>query len=1255
VKRLIFASVVILALATLTFWGNRIAGRMLDAELGPLLTRELGLPVQLSPIKTKLLKLQANSPKLIMGNPQNPAVVATDVEVTLSLPALLHGEIRLKIADAADLMVRPSRWPSSNTPPPHDYHFLDQWLPRSLQLETGRYVSDSGDSYPLSQLHWQRQANGSATARWSEARTAGELTLLAKLKSLPDLLQLAPVEIELTGELAGKTDSQVSMKAAVQPGTKSAYALQIDLQGAGMTAHMTATGQTPWGLPDESETTIPLLETNRLLDLIKSYSESGQSDELAAQLASTLPQLQLPSHRGHVAINKILIADEMGKESAFDFTSGQQGLQISVLSSKGPTGILTGELGIVSDDQGWMVNMDATIQAREDDSSIAAQFLESDWLWRTGWAKLNGKGNTWGGLLNSLQGDISLAGHYRNEVKTPVTVNAQLDNRQEEFALDSIAITLGEGQVSGSAALSGMGQHKLTMDLKGDHLDMGFLFFDDDAQQLHGIALPEFLGFLPGVDLDVKLSVAGLTAPSLSLTQAQATLERTRQGGKLEMTGAGTHAGTIQLTLAAQTPPGQPDTFQLNTVFSQLDIPAMFRQQMFLHTRSSGRMDFQSQGHGIKEIFTAMQGKTTMTVEIRADDDWQRNSKEEENLVFSCDAHLLIDKDRILGVQIEKLDIDSIQQDLTGDLSLVSGREPWLVADLESEMLNVSGLLALLPRSTEEADDSDLLQSLRRLGAAQISLDIKSLIMRDLPLSDMHLEVASGRDVIAVKQFDFVTKNGTFKSQGEITWKNQIAKLESTVELSNVDLDQFLISSKDVEYVPVSGSAKLLSEGARIEDMVSNLTGYVDLQAGDQQQSNLPQSRRKLAMKASRLPDGMQAEISSLQWGESELSGSVRYRRTTPPSLDINIHSGTLSLLPWEKADAKANEKDVKRDTGATLGSAARASADFVGNVLLSPLRFISGDDKAAPGDKLFSNDPLPLDSLKNFNMKLSGQLDSLLSTVVDAKELSFNGELIDGQLSLKTSSGGLSDGTGEITVAVDSSAAPPTFKLTSTFENVRGLTSQNTFPHSGFISLDSRGQSQAEVAANISGLVYLELGQGPFDYANSTLLTANIATSVFQTLIPGIDHQKPKMKCGVTVGVFQDGIGATPYGFAARTNQANLLGRMHIDLGKETLLMSLDSRSRKGVGLSVGNVFSNTIQIKGPLTDPRIVPDATGLAWRGVAAFMTGSLSVLGESVFKRVLAADNPCTSIKKIIGKELCPKNPIAASSKMVCPSG
>ncbi|MFT4614756.1 MAG: hypothetical protein ACI9NT_001907 [Bacteroidia bacterium] len=1250
-KRLIFASILVLSLAVLGFSGNRIAGSILSAYLPPLLTEQLGLQVQLTPLNVQLLQLSASSADLVMGDLRDPAVLAKNIKVSLVLTDLLHGEIRLRSGSATDVMIRPSRWPSSRTAGPDNYEFLDPWLPRSLQFESGRYVSDSGANYLVAQAQWQRQANGSASVNWIETRRAGDIAQKMVLKSLSDLLQLAPIALELNVEVANKPDSAIKIDATIKPDKVAAYVLHANVQSEKLNAQVNATGTSAWSLPDQSVTTIALLEPSQLLLLVNSYSAKTAKDTTIPFLDSALPRLDLPGHQGHISIDEIRVEDEVAKSTAFNFRSGEKGIQIDNLTSKGPSGILSGELGISSSEQGWSLSMNASLKAQEPQGSLAKAFIGADWLWDTGEIALAGNGTTWLSLLNSLTGHAALAGNYLGETKTPVSITTQLATRPDELALEQLSLILGDGRLDGSAILSRRDRHKLTMDLNGDKVHLGFLFEGEEAQPETGVALPEYLGFMPELDMALTVSINGLDAPGISLARAQATLERTEEGGKFVASAIGKHYGTIKLALDARTPADLPHDVTLKLQFAKLDLSNMFKQPEFLYSRSSGSMSFHSQGQGMLEIFGALKGATRLAVDIRADNDWQREARAEEQLLLSGDSHLVLSQNRVVGVTIEKLNIGSIEQDLTGDLSLVSGRDPWLVADLESTKLDVNTALAMLPQTSQKADDPGLLMFLRGVGAAQVSLEVKSLSVADIDLSDTRLEIVSGEALIDLKQFDFTADNGTLKSHGKIFWKGDKALFEATANLANINLDQYLIRKQDFPHVPVSGSVTLSSAGSKFAELLGNLTGHVDLQANDPRQNDLPQARRKLVMNATLLPNGARAEIVALEWAGSQLSGNLSYYRTTPPSLEVELRSGSLSLLPWENAEIAKASDTAQIPASTTVNSVASS----VGDALLTPFRLLSKKDDESRGEKLFSAAPLALASLKTFNMKIAGQLDTLLSNAIEARNLGFTGDITNGQLTLHASSGDLGQGTGEVTVELDANAQPATVKLVSTFQNIHSLTDKKSYPRSGFIALQSVGQSLAEIAANTSGLAYLKLGKGPFDYANSSLLTRNLANSVYQTLIPDIERNVSELECGVTVAVFDKGLGITPYGFAARTGEANLLGRLEVDLGKETMKMSLDSRGRQGVGLSVGSIFSNSIRIKGPLTAPQIVPDAISLAWRGWAAFMTAGLSVIGESVIKRVLASGNPCESIETIIEKELCPHNAVAASTAMMCPKG
>ncbi len=178
----------------------------------------------------------------------------------------------------------------------------------------------------------------------------------------------------------------------------------------------------------------------------------------------------------------------------------------------------------------------------------------------------------------------------------PVAIEARLDNRPGEFALDSLAIKLGELQVSGSAVLSGTDRRKLTMDLKGAHMDLGFLFNTADSPPLPGIALPEYLAVMPDLDLNLTVYAENLQAPGLSLGQASATLQRSAQGGKFEATAKGTNFGSLDLTLEASTPADKPSAIKLTANFTDMDIPDIFRQKGLINSRSTGSLDFSKPG-----------------------------------------------------------------------------------------------------------------------------------------------------------------------------------------------------------------------------------------------------------------------------------------------------------------------------------------------------------------------------------------------------------------------------------------------------------------------------------------------------------------------------------------------------------------------------------------------------------------------------------------------------------------------------------
>jgi hypothetical protein len=1257
VKRVILILLIVLALAGVaaTLWGNRLVAATLDAQLAPLLTRQLGLPVTLAPIEAKALSLRATSAKLVMGDPEDPAVVATDVRVRLSWPKLLTGTVSFVYAAADDLMVKTARWPKSGNPLPDNYRFLDPWLPRTLELNSGRYVTEKGTAYPVQAAQWQQQLVGSGVQiNWQEQRKGGLVELAAELTSLDDLLDLNDFQLTLNGEIDGVEDSDFTLAVDIQPDDKHAYVLSGTLEAIDTTVTTQATGSQRWTWPDASRSHYSQLDLGTVRTFLNLYGNPDEEDSAEAFLASAPPALNLIPHKGTLTIDETLVGDESIRNATLEFVADGQGLHIDRLHMVGPKSELKGAVDIISSPEGWNFSLDANLRASEG-ASIGQGFVDNEWIWEEGNAQLKGHGTTWGDLLYSLEGQVTAAGHHRGEVDTPVKMEAVLDSNPGRLKFDHLEIALGDGRFHGSAILSGTEHRKLTLDLTGDKLHVDFLFDDDEELGGPGIAVPEYLEVLPSLDMDWTLNVIDLDAPGLSLASAHARLERFEEWGKLVFKADGVTGGTLNLGLDADYPGDDPGHYELHASLDSVDLPAMFQQQSILHSRSSGTLHFEGTGREMLELFKDMKGTTSLAVEVRSDNNWQRPPRDNEKLDLKGAGSFVIDGRDIIGIALENLDIESTEQDITGTLSMVASRSPWLIADLHSDRLDVYGLMELFPQSTKEAERVDFLQSMRNLGAGQISLKVDSLTVGDAPVSRMTLQLESEQDLFKINELAFSAQGSRLEGSGEIVWQHSLAKLELATTLTDVDFDQFIIRDPTLEPVRVDGTAQLSSEGKTVAELIANFTGHIELASKEMHQASGEPSRH-LLMKTRRLENGVEANVEKLRLSENHLTGTLRYTRDTPPLLDIEIHGGYFSLLPWETRHV-TNGKDGKKkskDGESGIRKAASASAGAVGRVLRAPLRMLQASEDRSK-ERMFSDNPLPLDSLKTINLKLKGELDTLESSVASLHQLAIDGTLIDGVLDITASTGDLNEGQAKVDLSIDAKTLPPSMKVVADFNDVRGLTSDNTYTRSGFASVTAQGNSTAALTASLNGLLYLDLGPGPFDYRNATLLSSGIATQVFNTLIPGSTQKTPQLECGITVMEFTNGQGKTPYGYAIRTNRANLLGNFNVDLAKETMELNFESRSREGVGLSVGNVISNSVQVRGSIADPYIVPRATSLAWRGWAAFMTAGLSVVAESVLKRAMASENPCPHIRKLIRDEMCPKSPIAASSKRMCPEG
>lgn len=1240
----------LLLVAALAVSGNRITASLLDDYLPPLLSEQLGIPVSIEPVSARLLNLQVTTPRLVMGSRDKPAIDARDVLLTLDWPALLKGDIRFEHVEAADLLVDISRWPTGSDPWPKEYHFLDPWLPSSLNLKQGRYQPASGDPWQVQTLEVLRQTDGGMAFNWSEQRPDGELGLTLTLRSLYDLLDLARLQLDLALSGAAIEKSTVEIKLDIHPASAGGFELAASIDTPHISGKVSASNTQAWTFPATSSIKIKSLDPAQAAGLVRVMIQQGKGEELHEFLESPLPDLELPIHTSQVSIDDIHLNDEVLLETRAEIKTGEQGLIVSNLQSQGPAAIFTGSVNAGRLEAGWALTIATDIKARGDEQGIAPKYLDADWLWRSGHWRLQGSGNTWESLLYQLEGELALKGSHRGTQDTPVEIKTQLKSGTDAFAMDAIHARIGDNQFTGSLSLSGDKRKRLALKLRGDELDLRFLFSERGAKPTQGLPIPEYLGLFTKVDVNWDVDIGALRFPALTVKKLKVAYDRTPELARLTASAHGARAGKLGVELKARGSASGKTSLNASVALEKLDLRTLFDDReggSLFKSRSSGQLTLSSHGDSVPALFEQLKGSATLTIAIGEDD------KSIEQLSLKSDAALVVEKDTILGVSLSGLKIDSLDQDLTGTLSMVAGRSPWIVAKLKAERLDLDHIAEWAPKSAADVDQRDLLQVLRDLGPISVSMDTSSLRWLNTPVSDLHLSLLSGRDSFSVEKLDLKTTYGQAEASMSLNWIQDIAHLKGAGTLRDFEFDHFLGKTRPEEQVPVSGSLELNSQGTTFLQLAHNLAGQVSLLSSEQPQVG-QNPRRKLELSFRREGDVYDIDLAELRREESYLQGKLRYHDAARPEIDITISGGNLQLAPWEQtAEAGAEEEKSSTDRG-TLTGIARTSGRLARRVLEAPIRMFSESSDSTPGDRYFSDDPLDLDFLNKVDGSLTATLEAINGEAGESKNVVLSGTLREGKLEMEAKGAELNGGPSAIKASLDWASPDRPASFQSTFEGVYSSPRREGSPNSGFVSLTSRGSSQAELAANLDGQVFLKLGPGPLGVTGLAFLTSDLSTGMIRRLIPGSEKQTPELRCAVTVAQFQDGMMVTPYGYAAQTRRANLIGRMQVDLKQETLRLQFDSRSRSGVGISVGNVFSNTIVIEGPLTKPSVKPRTTGLLWRGWAAVMTAGMSIIGESVVKRALAAKDPCSDIFKEIQKTECSSQSLLSGSAMVCPA-
>jgi uncharacterized protein involved in outer membrane biogenesis len=469
-------------------------------------------------------------------------------------------------------------------------------------------------------------------------------------------------------------------------------------------------------------------------------------------------------------------------------------------------------------------------------------------------------------------------------------------------------------------------------------------------------------------------------------------------------------------------------------------------------------------------------------------------------------------------------------------------------------------------------------------------VSLKELVAQaDSPNSPMDLNV------------DGAYNNEPFAIQGEFGPLSQIMQasgewaLEVKVQMAGAEL-------------AVNGTAKNAPKGS------------LDMQLA----AEVPEPGRLDAIVPGGFPVSQPVSLS----GRAVQTGDRAYRIS-----DLQVKLGDNDLTGTVEVDLNQTPMFVNADL---------ASQKFDTRTLAKSKKATGKKEKASKNrsGKVFPNDPLPYDALKNVQGNIKLAAGKLILSGLVVNELKAECSIKDGRLVMKPFTAGI--GGGKMTAEMSMAALKKDGELSLTVK-ADGVSLGQMFKEmkvpafmTGVIdvdvSLEGQGKSVADVLAKSNGHTGLVLSGGQVSNGHIELLGAAISTSLFRMLNPL--EKRPnvtRIRCGVINFRVKNGI-AVSRAIVADTSSMTVVGEGIVNLRNEAMNISLKPVPKDGIAgfsLSPGQL-AKAFRLQGRLTSPHLALDpketalALGKAVRGGLVFGPAGVAaaLLGSETGDK-----NPC----------------------------
>ena len=368
-----------------------------------------------------------------------------------------------------------------------------------------------------------------------------------------------------------------------------------------------------------------------------------------------------------------------------------------------------------------------------------------------------------------------------------------------------------------------------------------------------------------------------------------------------------------------------------------------------------------------------------------------------------------------------------------------------------------------------------------------------------------------------------------------------------------------------------------------------------------------------------------------------------------PPVKLAGEFEGKKRVYAWRKLQFSAGKSSVSGNLVADLsGKRPNVSGALVSPLLdLTEIFTDAGTSKvsgAGRAGRVFSQEPLPLDALNAVDASVQLKVARFIVTrQFLAEQVSGEMVLAGGRLQLDSITAKAGGGNMKVAVGLDASRGKSAqFNLALTGAGIELGRIAAALGHPDEVSggltevkadIRGTGASVAAIAGSLNGHARVVTRSARVKSGLVEKLGADVMAQLLNAVNPARKTAPyTDVQCLVVNVPIQAGIITIDRTVALETPQVGVSAAGVINLGNETLDLSIRPNAKEGIGMGG---LASLVKIQGALVKPTVGIDAAGAA--GAAAqvgigVMTGGLSILAKGLFDKA-TADAPCETALRV----------------------